>query len=251
MPAARFTRGIKAAFRRQASDEILVLAESTGLNASITPWSVRQTIFGALQGPDGAADFPAITEGLQATLEGNPEFFTAGSTAIPTIASVVAMPIECSDYDLEANTFASFNESLTKGLERDTSHIRISYTWQIQLMCIAWPFPVPAQTTLPVDKKMLLVTADFDPVAPTEYTTFAFAQAKTYALAVRHEDDHVSFGLVHQPSTLLTKEFLRTGVLPTARNETLVTVYTPGMEREPIPDLYDVPTGPAAGDLNT
>jgi hypothetical protein len=54
-----------------------------------------------------------------------------------------------------------------------------------------------------------------------------------------------------QPSTKITKDFLLTGVLPTARNSSQVTVYTPGMKRGPISDPYDVPTGPEAGDVDS
>ena len=45
--------------------------------------------------------------------------------------------------------------------------------------------------------------------------------------------------------------FLRTGILPSAVNETLVTVYTPGMTRDPISNPYSVPTGERAGDVDT
>lgn len=57
--------------------------------------------------------------------------------------------------------------------------------------------------------------------------------------------------MVYEESTALTKEFLRTGVLPCARNETFLTVYEPGMMRAPIANPYDVPTGPAAGDIDS
>jgi len=59
------------------------------------------------------------------------------------------------------------------------------------------------------------------------------------------------FLVPNQPSSLITKEFLRTGVLPKPRNETLVSVYSPGMQRDPIPDPYEVQTGEAAGDIES
>lgn len=55
----------------------------------------------------------------------------------------------------------------------------------------------------------------------------------------------------NQPSSILTREFLRTGTLPSARNETLVTVYSPGTVRAPIADPYDVPVGDGAGDVDS
>ena len=127
---------------------------------------------------------------------------------------------------------------------------------------------------------MLLVTADFDVGTPTEKATFMWkTQLNHSALVVRHGDDHTSFNckplvirlscnflapfeddlssitdipcaptVPTAPSTLITKEFLRTGILPTKRNTTLVTVYEPHAKRAPIPDPYDVPTGLVAGD---
>ena len=55
----------------------------------------------------------------------------------------------------------------------------------------------------------------------------------------------------NQPSSLITKEYLRTGTLPSARNESLVSVYTPGMHRTPVPDPYDVPTGAVTEDIDS
>lgn len=57
--------------------------------------------------------------------------------------------------------------------------------------------------------------------------------------------------MVDQPSTKITKEYLKTGKLPAAQNSTLVTVYTPGMVRGPIDDPYLVPTGAKAGDIDS
>lgn len=86
-------------------------------------------------------------------------------------------------------------------------------------------------------------------------------------LVVRHGDDHVSFPrwcplqsdckvanfetVVDQLSTKITKNFFNTGVLPTAQSNAHVTVYTPGMTRAPISDPYEVPTGAAAGDIDS
>jgi len=47
------------------------------------------------------------------------------------------------------------------------------------------------------------------------------------------------------------KDFLSTGVLPSAMNGSQVSVYHPGMRRGPIPDPYDVPTGFIAGDVDS
>jgi hypothetical protein len=61
----------------------------------------------------------------------------------------------------------------------------------------------------------------------------------------------ISLVVIDQPSTKITKDFLNSGNLPAAQNSTLVTVYTPGMVRGPIPDPYLVPTGAIAGDVNS
>jgi hypothetical protein len=49
----------------------------------------------------------------------------------------------------------------------------------------------------------------------------------------------------------IMKDFLRTGVLPSAMNNSQVTIYHPGMRRSDIPDPYDVPTGFIAGDIDS
>ena len=86
---------------------------------------------------------------------------------------------------------------------------------------------------------------------------------------IRHGDDHVSYQresdrneifssivltrrlVPYQPSSVVTTEFIRTGKLPAARNETLVSVYPPGKELSCIADPYDVPTGAVVGDVNS
>jgi hypothetical protein len=87
---------------------------------------------------------------------------------------------------------------------------------------------------------------------------------------IRHGDDHVSIQrktrpilisskksnestikVPAQPSSLITKEYMRTGRLPDPRNDTLVSVYGPGMHLDPIASPYDVPTGATAGDIDS
>jgi hypothetical protein len=97
---------------------------------------------------------------------------------------------------------------------------------------------------------MLLVTSDFDGAVPTEWAGIALAQAHNSVLVVRHGDDHTSFSLTDQPSTAITKNFLRTGVLPGNISNALVTVYKGSTKGRKIPDPYSVPTGEVAGDVN-
>lgn len=47
------------------------------------------------------------------------------------------------------------------------------------------------------------------------------------------------------------KDFLRTGILPSAMNGSQVSIYHPGMRRDAIPDPYDIQTGIIAGDIDS
>ncbi|KAE8449055.1 hypothetical protein EG329_008643 [Mollisiaceae sp. DMI_Dod_QoI] len=196
-----------------------------------------------------APDIPAILDGIYGALNGNALFFANGPLSLE---SVVALPL------LIRQGFRDLAEI------DDITGIGQAQVWLIQLACSAWPYPVAASIPLPIDKEMLLVTADFDArqvsltisldilrSAPTEWTTFGWEQAPNSALVVRHGDDHVSFLLPDQPSTKITKAFLNTGILPGAQDSELVTVYTPGMKRGPISDPYQVPTGALAGDVDS
>lgn len=60
-----------------------------------------------------------------------------------------------------------------------------------------------------------------------------------------------NLGEVNTPSSSISKEFIRTGVLPDAQNDTLVSVYRTGMEVAPIASPYDYPTGAIAGDIDS
>jgi hypothetical protein len=57
--------------------------------------------------------------------------------------------------------------------------------------------------------------------------------------------------VVDQESTKITKEFLKTGVLPRVQSSAEVSVYLPGMTRAPISNPYKVPTGAGAGDVDS
>ncbi|KAE9363001.1 hypothetical protein N431DRAFT_550765 [Stipitochalara longipes BDJ] len=192
-------------------------------------------------------DFPAILDGIYAALNGDGSYFVDGP---PGLEDVLAMPLLCNDYTYE-RTFEAFQKSLKAGLESDQTGIGMSQSYLIQLMCSAWPFETPKSEPLNLNEKMLLVTADFDNQAATEWGTFTWSQAKNSALVIRHGDDHVSFPLVNQPSTKITMDFLNSGILPSALESELVSVYTPGMTRKPISDPYQVPTGAIAGDVDS
>ncbi|OTA54443.1 hypothetical protein K449DRAFT_401014 [Hypoxylon sp. EC38] len=214
------------------------------------PVQLLQQAVLAMLGNGGLPDFPLLLNGLKDALDGNCSTLLGNSTL--TVESIVAIPLECGDIEYNKVTYEKFKSSLDAGLARDETGIGMTMTWSLQLACLGWPFPEATETNEPNPHKMLLVTADFDATAPTEWTSYIWErQARKSALVVRHGDGHVSFQLPDQQSSLITKEFLRTGVLPKPRNETLVSVYSPCMHRAPIPDPYKVQTGAAAGDATT
>lgn len=99
---------------------------------------------------------------------------------------------------------------------------------------------------------------------PIELATFEWNQAQNSILIVRHGDDHgtfygkyvrghcaVGFNIslaVPGPARMAEIDFLNTGVLPKARNQTLVTIYTSRSGEVPIAEPYTAPIGPLAGD---
>ncbi|KAI1412062.1 hypothetical protein F5Y13DRAFT_180412 [Hypoxylon sp. FL1857] len=206
---------------------------------------LQQAVLGML---GGLPDFSLLLSGVMNALNGNCTTLLGDGTL--TVESIVAIPLECGDIDYSKTTYEEFKSSLDAGLARDETGIEMTLTWTLQLACSGWPFPVAGETNKLNPHKMLLVTADYDADAPTEWTSYIWEkQARESALVVRHGDGHVSFQLPSQPSSLITKEFLRTGVFPKPQNETLVSVYSPGTHRAPIPDPYYVQTGAIAGDI--
>jgi hypothetical protein len=59
----------------------------------------------------------------------------------------------------------------------------------------------------------------------------------------------MSFFAVPGPARTAEIDFLVTGNIPKATNQTLVTIYPPHSKRGPIADPYTVPIGPLAGDF--
>jgi hypothetical protein len=58
------------------------------------------------------------------------------------------------------------------------------------------------------------------------------------------------FFSVPGPAQTAEFDFIMTGNLPEATNQTLVTIYSPHSERGPIEDPYLAPIGPSAGDMS-
>ncbi|PMD32000.1 hypothetical protein L207DRAFT_441349 [Hyaloscypha variabilis F] len=212
------------------------------------PYSNGFNVRTVLYGNTAIPDFPAILDGIYAALHGDGSFFIDGPAGLE---DVLAMPVLCNDYTFQKSLQAGLEVLKLADVKSDQTGIGLSQIYQIQLFCSAWPFQTPKSEPLNLDQKMLLVTADFENQAATEWSTFTWSQARNSTLVVRHGDDHVSFPLVDQPSTKITMDFLNSGTLPAAVESELVSVYTPGMTRKPISDPYQVPTGAIAGDVDS
>ena len=161
---------------------------------------------------------------------------------------MAGIPYLCSDYQIQENTFAGFQKSFIAGSKLDTYNIGQAAAWDLRLYCAAWPYIVAPRMNLSLAAPMLFVTSDFDASAPTEWTTFAWEQAKNSTLLVRHGDDHTTFNLPASAVTGIEKQFLTTGALPKVTQGKYMDVYYAGMKRRAVPSPYDVPTGFAVGD---
>ncbi|KIW91189.1 uncharacterized protein Z519_08084 [Cladophialophora bantiana CBS 173.52] len=220
-------------------------------NSSIdSVWTIQSVISGLFQ---GQPDFPQVID-LISTLSSNISALEALPEQALTVENIVAYILECGDSRTsQTKTFSEFHKSLNDGLVVK-SHLKLDFNRGIrltELACSAWPFDTASLERLRTELPMLLVTADFDGSAPTEWTTMAMSDIPNSHLVVRHGDDHVSFNLPYQYSAEIENGFLRTGVLPRKSNDSSVTVYAPPMKRGPIADPYSVPTGFWAGDVDS
>ncbi|KDQ19583.1 hypothetical protein BOTBODRAFT_443477 [Botryobasidium botryosum FD-172 SS1] len=199
----------------------------------------------------GNPNFPAFNLALYGALNGNwsaLSYATFAPSYLPAFAS--SLHILCLDQHIDDNTFSGFNAIRQSIAKVDTAQISYVQDLTIIGLCGGWPYHGNSQIPLPTDAPMLLVTADFDLNTPTEFSTFEWAQAPNGVLVVRHGDDHGTV-TVSGPAQSAEIAFLATGNLPSGTDETLVTIYTSGMERGPIADPYTAPIGPPAGDITS
>ncbi|KAJ7702230.1 Alpha/Beta hydrolase protein [Mycena rosella] len=221
----------------------------TGCNAPVTATDLRFAVHATFRSD---SDFPLFNFALNASMHGDASLF--GYIPQQDIRETVVSPLLCSDFKIEDSwkTFEGFNNFTLNARSNDTASIIYSQTWQFVLMCAAWPFAVPEQTTLPNDLPIMWMTSDFDLNLPTEETTFAWQQTPNATLVIRHGDDHTSISLTGPAgaAAALAREFLKTGGMPGAQHDAQVTVIPPGGTRGPVPDPYDVPTGAVAGDIS-
>ncbi|KEF62526.1 uncharacterized protein A1O9_00499 [Exophiala aquamarina CBS 119918] len=231
----------------QTYQEVLEAASNSSAG---TLWAIQSTISGLLQ---GLPDFPLITNIIyQLSLDIN--FLDTLPQSSVTVEDVVAYILQCADFPTTA-TFSEFQQSLANALAHDTNNLGRTSGLLIELACSAWPFDRAPLQRLHTEIPILLVTSDFDDLSATEWTTEAFEDLPDAHLLVRHGDGHVSFTCQcsdpsdSHPSS--AANVIDTGILPQQSTNESVTVYTPGMERAPVPDAYSVPTGFVAGDVNS
>ncbi|OQU95518.1 hypothetical protein CLAIMM_01707 [Cladophialophora immunda] len=253
----------------EAFREIIKRASNSSLDSV---WAIQSAISGLFQ---DQPDFPQIID-LISALSLNISALEAMPEQELTVESVVAYILECGDSP-PTTTFSEFQKSLNGGLAHDTNNLGQTTVWLTQLACSAWPFDTASLTPLRTELPMLLVTADFDGSAPTEWTTRAMDDIPNGHLVVRHGDDHVSFNckycllsafiefpirraeltgaflsiVPYQYSTEIEKSFLRIGTLPRQSNDSSLTIYAPSVKRGRIADPYSVPTGFWAGDVDS
>ncbi|KZP21575.1 alpha/beta-hydrolase [Athelia psychrophila] len=217
-------------------------------NTTVTPTDVRAVV--TLEFLSANPLFPELNEVLYLALNGN---WTAlqWTDAFGIVYTANALPVFtalCADLHIDNNTWEGYKALKKAAFEVDTARIEYAQDLSAVGLCGGWPYPGDSNVPIVQDVPMLIVTSDFDLNTPTESATFEFKQAKKSTLVVRHGDDH---GTVTVPgaSKNIEFEFIRTGVFPKAQNETYVTVYEPGSVRAPVSNPYDVPVGPAAGDI--
>ncbi|KAF7969925.1 hypothetical protein HWV62_25528 [Athelia sp. TMB] len=211
------------------------------------------------------SNFPGLNDALHGALNGNwtalqwagaygPAYMQGMFPALTTLCldqrvSFLYAPFEpvlTIATDIDNNTWEGFQALTKAAFEVDTAKIEYSQDLSVIGLCGGWPWH--GNSNVPIVQKVpiLLVTSDFDLNTPTESATLEFKLANQSTLVVRHGDDH---GTVICAARSVEIEFLRTGKFPKATNETYVTVYEPGSTRAKIPSPYDVPVGPAAGDI--
>ncbi|KAJ7635348.1 hypothetical protein FB45DRAFT_911320 [Roridomyces roridus] len=217
--------------------------EGKGCNTPVTPTDLRlgvSVIFRA------NPDFPLFNIALN-------DLFAYQQQG--DIRESIVTPLLCADFQVSGDlrTWEGFHNLSVNSQINDPHKIVYSQMWQIALMCGAWPFTVPAPSTISTELPLMLITSDFDLNLPTELTTFAWELTLKAVLVVRHGDDHTSilFPPPITPVQSIAVDFIRTGVLLGASSNEQVTVYPPGSTRGPIPGAYDVPTGSVAEDTSS
>ncbi|KAJ7692912.1 hypothetical protein B0H17DRAFT_933686 [Mycena rosella] len=233
----------------QAFNTAIDLASSNSSTTNATADDVR--FFVAMRYLVGNPDFATLNQALYDATQGNwslldyPPFAATYTLSIVPIAQTY-----CLDYRgyIDDNTFEGYQNILKVGAESDPIGIKYLFFMVLHTLCTGWPYTAASNPKMPINASMVLITSDFDYNTPTELADLEWSQAPNSVLVVRHGDDHGSYD-VPGPARSAFIDFLATGNLPAATNQTFATIYEPGSKRAPIPDPYSVPTGPEAGDM--
>ncbi|KZP19742.1 alpha/beta-hydrolase [Athelia psychrophila] len=228
-----------------------VLAQAAAGNTSnitVTPSDVRAMVSSAYLALN--PNFPGLNTVLYSALNGDWTGLQWTDAYGPAYMQGVfpALTTLCADQHLDNNTWEGYQALTKAAFSVDTANIQYSQDLSILGLCGGWPYHGDSNVPIVQDVPLLLVTSDFDLNTPTESATLEFKLAGNSTLVVRHGDDH---GTVSVPGAAkdIAFEYIRTGVFPNATNETFVTVYEPGSVRANISSPYEVPVGPAAGDI--
>ncbi|KAF7359620.1 Alpha/beta-hydrolase [Mycena venus] len=225
------------------------LAGPSGSAASSNVTADDVRFFVGLRYLVGDPDFAGLNNALYAATQGNWSLLDYSTFApVFTEAIVPIAQTYCLDYHVDDNTFEGYSNLLKVGSESDPLGIKFLFFMVLHALCTAWPYTAATNPTVPINASMVLVTSDFDYNTPTELATIEWSQAPNSVLVVRHGDDHGSYN-VPGPARSAFINFLATGSLPAATNQTFATIYEPGSQRNPIPDPYLVPVGIEAGDM--
>ncbi|KIM77254.1 hypothetical protein PILCRDRAFT_12233 [Piloderma croceum F 1598] len=189
----------------------------------------------------GDPDFPELNQALYQAVKGNWTAFNYTALAsIYTSAIMSIAPIYCLDYHNDDNTLNGFNKIRQASVMDDPARVEYIFYLALHSVCSGWPYSAASNPPLYVDIPMTLVTSDFDYNTPTESATSEWKQAPNSVLVVRHGDDHGTYN-VPGPARSAFIDFLVTGELPRAVNQTFATIYEPRSKRDPVPDPYAVP----------
>ncbi|KIY64817.1 hypothetical protein CYLTODRAFT_456861 [Cylindrobasidium torrendii FP15055 ss-10] len=149
--------------------------------------------------------------------------------------------------NVEDNSFEGWSSLRESLKEADTANVNFVFFQVMHLICSSWPYTASSNEKLSVNASMVLVTADWDLVTPTDLATFEWQQTPKSVLIDRHGDAHGTFN-VPGPARDAFVNFLVTGDLPSALDDPKVAIYLPGSTRGESPDPYSVPTGLEYGD---
>ncbi|KAH8823334.1 hypothetical protein DL96DRAFT_1617263 [Flagelloscypha sp. PMI_526] len=223
-------------------NEVLARAKAGDLavtkqNASTTA-TINDIQYGSFWFLKGVPSYDDFLQAMAGTL-----FQNNATIMLPEMYRMADLPppLVCPDDYIEDNSLRGSQAIEGALASLDLNNIHPSIIWQVKLDCSNWPVHGRKDTSWEniQDFPILWVTSDFDANTPTEWANFNHDRTPNSTLVVRHGDAHGSLWPVG-PARDIIIQYLRTGQVFASSNETLVTVYHPGMTRNAtqIPDPY-------------